>query len=355
MQRENLEAAVAAGVIDAESAGRLIVFLERQRGEVVETPGDEGVRFARGFHDVFITIGIVLLGLAAAFSVVVIDQPEQALLRTGVALGAALAAWGLAEYLTRRRRLVLPSMALNLAVVVFTVAAVCLALSPADPVAVVRPGSVADTALIAAISAVLVAVAFRWRFGLPFAVAVLALTLIGLAVYLVALAAPRIVLEYHFWVMLVAGLAVFAAAVAYDLADPRRRTTRADTAFWLHLIAAPLVVHAAAALAIGGPAQSAADVAIVFALVLALGFVAVVLDRRAPLVAVLGYFGAALAFVFNTATTDEATAVIATLLALGAFVVLLGVGWRATRRAVLAVVPLPARLRTLSPLPDPAP
>ena len=42
---------------------------------------------------------------------------------------------------------------------------------------------------------------------------------------------------------LILGLGVFALAMHFDMADPARQTRRADIAFWLRLLAAPLMVH----------------------------------------------------------------------------------------------------------------
>ena len=44
---------------------------------------------------------------------------------------------------------------------------------------------------------------------------------------------------------LVSGLAVFAAAMSFDMSDRERITRWADCAFWLHLLAAPLIVRSA--------------------------------------------------------------------------------------------------------------
>jgi hypothetical protein len=38
-------------------------------------------------------------------------------------------------------------------------------------------------------------------------------------------------------------LVVFGIALRWDASDRERRTRRADVAFWLHLLAAPLLVH----------------------------------------------------------------------------------------------------------------
>ena len=41
----------------------------------------------------------------------------------------------------------------------------------------------------------------------------------------------------------VAGLGVFAFAMRWDMTDPQRETRRSDVAFWLHLLAAPMIAH----------------------------------------------------------------------------------------------------------------
>ncbi|MFX8102685.1 hypothetical protein ABTK91_20200, partial [Acinetobacter baumannii] len=49
--------------------------------------------------------------------------------------------------------------------------------------------------------------------------------------------------EWQMPALVLAGLATLAAAVGWDISDRLRRTRRADVAFWLHLLAAPLLVH----------------------------------------------------------------------------------------------------------------
>jgi hypothetical protein len=41
----------------------------------------------------------------------------------------------------------------------------------------------------------------------------------------------------------VAGLGVFAYAMRWDVSDRGRETRRSDVAFWLHLLAAPMIAH----------------------------------------------------------------------------------------------------------------
>ncbi len=83
-----------------------------------------------------------------------------------------------------------------------------------------------------------------------------------------------------------AGLAAFAAAMAWDRSDPERATSRSDTAFWLHLLAGLLVVPAMFALF---PDDVFGQVASLLGFA-ALTVVAVLIDRRAPLMVALPAF-----------------------------------------------------------------
>ena len=152
-------------------------------------------------------------------------------------------------------------------------------------------------------------------------------------------------------VMLILGLAVFAVAMAFDMSDPQRRTLKADNAFWLHLVAAPLIVYAAIALLTenGRTSFTTTDAVIVVAVFLVLGLIAVVIDRRALLVAGISYFGFAVATLMHEANMTTAGVLAATLVFVGAFVVGIGAGWRPMRRAVIGSLPRQGLLVHLPP------
>ena len=138
-----------------------------------------------------------------------------------------------------------------------------------------------------------------------------------------------------------AGAVAFAVGMFFDARDPLRRTSRTDIAFWLHLMAAPMIVHSAFQglfFGSGGEVQSASGILILFA---ALAFIAIVIDRRAMLVSGLAYAGYAIYNVAqqtqNGLESNEMTAM--ALLLLGIGVVLLGFGWRPVRRLFLNLLP----------------
>jgi len=342
---EILTRGVEQGIITAEQAERLRALESiREPLESAVSPDDEQLRFISGFSDIFVTIGLAMfVGAIGYFA-----------LRSGGVLGmwiaVAITAWLLAEFFTRLRRMALPSIVLLIvfAVAVFTGAGIFLGVGPS------RPGSYPlgsmeallginkDQPIIlaaAALLTVLLTAVHYWRFRVPITIAAGCCALTGTAVGLVYGLAPQLSPLEHNAIILGCGLAIFALAMRFDMTDPERLTRRTDIAFWLHLLAAPLIVHSlirgimteAAKLDPG----SAAAIMLAF---LTLSFVAVLIDRRAMLVSGLSYAGFAFWTLIRQAGFSDMTTPV-TLLTLGAFVLLLSAGWRPLRAGILNIVP----------------
>lgn len=152
--------------------------------------------------------------------------------------------------------------------------------------------------------------------------------------------------------LLVCGLAVFAAAMSFDMSDRERLTRRADCAFWLHLLAAPLVVHSLISMVLPGvgvfsmTTMTAAVALVIVVVATLLALVAVVIDRRALLVSTFSYVGIVIAYAITTARatapSDPSTIFFSTLAVLGILVLGLGVGWQPLRRALMSLLPTAA-------------
>jgi hypothetical protein len=367
LQDADLDAAVRDGILTAEQASALRDLAKRrERERAISLGHEERFRFMRGFNDVFFAIGVLLFISGLLYFI-----PFSAL---GLAAMAAIV-WGLAELLVGRLRLVLPSILLACAFVGFVFAAsVTLPVESWLGMGVRLhvptawsflqflqnyPGGplmFAARALVAAAAAGL----FYWRFKLPFALLPLAASLVVAAIGVASFLLPREAAAVaDTIVLLLCGLGVFAAAMTFDTSDRERLTRRADCAFWLHLLAAPLIVHSVISLvsaplagALGsrevpsGPdmiidAPMSAGLAGAIALiVLVLAVVAVLIDRRALLVSGLAYLGAAVgsALIGSGVRTDPSFVFAATLVILGAFVLTLGAGWVPLRRLLLRLV-----------------
>ena len=344
-----LDAAVADGVISLDQVASLRA-IELRHAEPVrgEETDDESLRFVTGFADIFVTIGIVLFLGALAF-----------LMGSGLPMlaGIALSAWLLAEFFTYKRRMALPSIAL---LVAFAGTIFMLALQIATVVipsgwrfagAATFGEPVSGLILAAFATAVLCAVHYlRFRVPITIAAGVAALCVLAVAIILAILRpAPREAETVLNATLFVCGLVVFALAMRFDMSDPQRLTRRTDIAFWLHLLAAPLIVHPLIRGFLHGfdtalTTNAAIGILCVFA---GLALVAVVVDRRAMLVSGLVYAGIASATLIRSlglATSDRLVPIV--LLALGAFILLLSAGWQPLRRALLRRLPgtLAARL-----------
>jgi len=373
LQDADLNAAVAQGIVTEAQAAQLRELAQRrERERAIALGHEERFRFLRGFNDVFFAIGVVLFVAGLLYF-----APPGA---SGSILTAAVV-WGLAELLVGRMRLVLPGILLAIAFVVLVFAASVrmpaeswlgagIDLRAPTALSVLQglqyyPGGplfFAARALVPAAAAGL----FYWRFKLPFALLPMAVSLSIAALGVASFLLPNATVTTDTVVLLVCGLAVFAAAMTFDASDRERVTRLADCAFWLHLLAAPMIVRSAMLLLVsplagaisvtGAPLRRNmnAEMAVAVMLIVAvLALVAILIDRRALLVAGLTYLGAAIGFALTGSGgggADGAFVVAATLVILGALVLTLGAGWVPLRRLLLALLS-PAIANRLPPAP----
>jgi hypothetical protein len=334
---EILAKGVERGIITAEQAERLRALeTAGEPPELPVSPDDEQLRFISGFSDIFVTIGLAMfLGAIGYFGS-----------RSGGPLGMwiaiAITAWLLAEFFTRFRRMALPSIVL-LIVFSSTVFLSAMTYLGAEARADIRwfglNGFEPTMVAIAGFVTVLATALHYWRFRVPITVAAGCCALTATAVGLVYGMAPELPPIAYNAVIFVCGLAIFAVAMRFDISDPARLTRRTDIAFWLHLLASPLIVHSL----IKGMVTDATKLApttaaAIMAVFLALSFVAVLIDRRALLVSGLTYAGIAFWTLISQAGLSDMTTPL-TLLVLGTFVLLLSAGWRPLRAGILATIP----------------
>jgi hypothetical protein len=302
------------------------------------SPDDESLRFITGFSDFFVAIGLVLfLGAAGFFLFHFFGM-------TAMFGGLAVLAWALAEFFTRVRRMALPSIILLALFVVCVFAAVTQTMSDWSPfkaLSFAKPGRdhVLSAISLAGLAAAAGAGLHYWRFHVPITVAAGAAALSATFLGVAASLWPGISLWAFEGLVLLCGIGIFALAMRFDSSDPERITRRTDIAFWLHLLAAPLIVHPVISVFVGKGAHVESSAAIaILCVFLIFALVAIVIDRRAMLVSGLTYAGLAFGSLFKqTGLTDFTLP--ATLLALGSFVLLLSAGWQPLRRLVLRLFP----------------
>lgn len=350
----DLQAAVDARIMTPEAAAAFRAHIASVR----EAPGadEESFRLITGFNDIFVSIAAVILLVAVAW----IGQS----IHTALA-GAfvAASAWGLAEYFTRRRRMALPSIVLVLAFSggVFATM-VGFLVRHGEDIFGNHLGETTGAALIGAMALVTAgATWFHWkRFMVPITVAAgtAALAATAVALVLAATGVPSPDGTLPMALVLVAGLGVFALAMWWDKSDRARQTRRSDVAFWLHLLAAPMIVHPIFHL-IGvtrGDNIGSGAALLVVAIYVAFGLIALAIDRRALLVSALAYVLFAMTQLFRTFGAVELNVAL-TAFVIGSALLLLSAFWQNARAAVVGFLPgniadqLPATIRSISPRP----
>ena len=349
----DIEAAVAAGVLtpDAAAALRNYVATERSAPSVDE----EHFRLITGFNDIFVGIAAAILLFAVAWIGQSIgpkiggDGPSPF-----AGLFVAATAWGLAEFFTRKRRMALPSILLLLAFtggVAMTAATVLTLAVGMDAI----ENNERIAALILAGSAAVAGGAtwLHWRrFRVPITVAAGAATVVGTLLGLLAYAIgeQEMLEKVMLSAGLVLGLGVFLFAMRWDSSDPRRETRRSDVAFWLHLLAAPLIVHPIfSLLGLNDGDATIGEAVVVLFVYLLFGLTALAVDRRALLVSALAYVLFALISLFDKFGAVELNIALAAFV-IGSGLLLLSAFWHSVRRSV--VQPLPAGLQSRLPVLD---
>lgn len=349
----DLTEAVESGALTPQAAAAFRAFVATKRPQ----PGadEEQFRLLTGFNDIFVAIAIILV-LVGTFYVGIRLAGI-----TGAGLAESATAWGLALHFTARRRMALPSIILVFGFLFGLGYAVIGAFGGELPWwlrfrghATLPPNGLSQIVALAVAAALVLGAWIHWRrFKVPITIACMTAAALFVTAFVIEMLIPTAG-AFTNTLTLVAGLATFAYAMRWDLNDPTRTTRRADVAFWLHLLAAPLIVQPIfAVLHVLGGIMPPVDTelergAIAIALYFLLIFVALITDRRAILASALIYIVAALDGVFRAAgVLSPSLAVIG--LAIGAGLLLLSAFWNQSRASTFHILNLPPNLRSRLP------
>jgi hypothetical protein len=367
--QNEIDEAVAAGAVSAEAATALRVHIENQRA--LPTQDEEQFRLITGFNDIFVAIAAAILLFAVGFigqwigmrTGLVVEEPDGPSFLAPLFVAAT--AWGLALFFTAKRRMALPSILLLLAFIggVFVTAGFAL-------VQGVGPETLDNNPALAGILgsvAAAIAAAAAWlhwkRFMVPITVAAGAASVAAIVVGLVVGAMGQRIEEAQNLVLslvLVLGVGTFLFAMWWDGSDRARLTRRSDVAFWLHLLAAPMIVHPVfTLLGLNDGTATVGEGLLVIALYIAIGYAALAIDRRALLVSALAYVLFALNRMFEQFGAVELNVAL-TALVIGSALLMLSAFWHQARTSVVGTLPtglrerLPLTERSTGAIPQPA-
>lgn len=337
LSRDDLRAAVGAGMISEAQAASLVALSDARRGAREHMTGlDEPFELFKGFNEVFIVVGLSILfmgwlGLTglSLFEISGIGYIAT-IVYAALAGGAVIL---LARYFTLTRRMVAPSIAL----------AIFFGISSAQfgmGLSWMLRGELPLTLTLAAGTSTVLLCVYYVFFRVPFTMALIALGVFSTCFGIVALGGtlpedPRdlflLSAEGPFAILtMVLGLVGLFVALRFDMSDPHRITRRSASGFWLHVIAAPAIVNTVALTQFDAGTIAAQFALLIFVILMAL--FAITIDRRSFLVSGVGYI-VALAF-----TVMEGAAFLSILM-FGLVLVVLGAQWEVIRRAIMNMLP----------------
>lgn len=313
---DDLDAAVAAGVLQQSAADAFRQHVAQARGKA-SLADEEQFRLVSGFNDIFVVIAAALLLFAVA-------SIGDGLVQGLGPLAMSAVAWMLSEFFTRQRRMALPSIVLLLAFV----GGIFVAVQAYSRELILLAGLFAGAAAW-----------LHWqRFRVPITVAAGSAAVLGSVLMLLMGSLQG--REYWLpWIFLLGGVVVFYLAMRWDMQDTRRQTRRSDVAFWLHLLAAPLLVHPLfSALGVLDGQLGLWQALVVLLLYLLIAVVSLCVDRRALMVSALGYVIYAFTGLLElNGMVGAGFAVVA--LIIGAALLMLSAFWQQSRKQVLVFIP----------------
>jgi hypothetical protein len=330
---EDLDSAAEVGIFTDDSISKFRTFVSNAKETV--SVDEEHFRLVSGFNDIFVVIACCLLLISVGW----IGRE----IFTGLGLLAvAITSWGLSEFFVLKRKMALPAITLLLSFIV--------GISGFAGVLFRSSGSEFGTLSFLAAGCIgLIATYLHWlRFRVPITIAACLAVAISSIIGIILVQYPKAE-NWSLLMLFIGGLFSFAVAMHWDMKDPKRLTRKADVAFWLHLLAAPFIVHPIFFVLGVFEGKNSIPMALsVIGLYIVLAVISIAIDRRALMVSALVYV------LYSFSTLLKTFGIVSlgfsiTGLAIGSALLLLSAFWHISRSKLLSWSPK-YFLRWLPPL-----
>jgi hypothetical protein len=334
---DDLRAATAAGILDEAQAARLEALAHQRAGRLIKgLAEDEPFELFKGFSEIFISLGLILLVSSAMTFAAAIGGVF------AITLGLAALCWFAGMYFTLNRRMTLPSIVL---VCGYGIGIGSFIAWITDVMRLPEEGWVVAFMGMAGVAAML----FHYRtFRVPFSMFIAGLFGLAIVFGLTGSITAEDMAQWNLdalfdlrqggalaFATLAFGCLVFAAALSFDLRDPHRVGRMARSAFWLHLLAAPALVNTVMMTAYN--VQGALGMILTIAGLVLITIFALIIDRRSFLTAGLGYLAAVIFALLQDGNGN--LSIPSLMLVLGSIVTYLGTFWISLRVRLMRALP----------------
>lgn len=276
---EQMKAGIDAGIFTESAVNEFKALMNSQKN--IHQADEENFRLIASFNDIFVVIALTLLFV----SIMWIFN------KLGIWMGALISAylaWKLSEIFITKKRMAFPAIVL-VSAFIFNISTLILPFTKSTLEFLNFQPNIDTPFFITSSLAGVVAGIFHWkRFKVPITIAICCALVIGyIFAYLIATKDFKHGITIFSFV---AGVLVFICAFVWDASDTKRVGKSADVAFWLHLLAAPLLVHPIfTALGIFGKTIDMQQSMAVIIVYIVISYLSLVIDRRALMVSALGY------------------------------------------------------------------
>lgn len=318
---EDIYHAVTSQILTAYQAQNLLwlsrhnsqdaLFMQAKQGELFD--------FIKGYTDILITLGLCLFQIGFALSLLSLFDDNN-WPHIWVLIILASLQIGLSAYYLRYRRLKLPGMSicLGLAATIFAIA--------------FFEDWTQELIWIAPLLGLLFYIAFR----LPF---VLYLTALSGALLIFDLSDKGFETGPSLEISILYGCILVVIALYFDIRDRLRETRLAQNAFWLHLAAAPCLIHPFAfPLLIDDSLYASLGL---FVAIIILSLFSIIIDRRSFLLSSSLYLLALLIklLFFQDQTDMMTTSLFFIFFLIGVFLTSIGSFWEHIRKTIMSILP----------------
>lgn len=321
---QDLDSAVKAGVFTRPDVEAFYQLVGEKNHTLTSHVDEEHFRLISGFNDIFVVIACLLLLFAVSW----IGEMIAPVL--GLVL-LPIISWGLAEFFTLKRRMALPSIILSL----------CFIGGCQAPLFFLLKGNNVDyepITIVLCFIGVAAATAHWFRFKVPITITAGAGCLFGGMIVFLFSTFPEIT-KFKNSIIFISGTLIFLFAMFWDFRDTARTTHRSDVAFWLHLLAAPIIIHPIFSfLQIFSPNTGLTQAVIVTLLYIFIALVSLTIDRRALMVSSLTYVLYTFSSLLKSYGFLDMNFAITSLI-IGALLLLLSAFWQPCRRVIIYLFP----------------
>ena len=313
VSKKALHKAVEENIISAEQAESLYQIDETEgivdQGLDANACAEHKPKFMRSFGDGFIALGFLIL----MFSINMLDLSIYYYFVPIIGFIAA------AEWLLKIRRLVLPGMAILFSLLFFV----------NDVMDLSGQSGLSKLFIMAVFSFI-----FYLRYKLPFSLLPLSISVLVMLI----LQLEVNVLESPL-VFVVFGFIIFAVAFWFDAQDTKRTSYLSDNAFWLYLLASPLIVHGFMVFIVINNLDAAwliSNQFIMLIFFILFFLLALLIDRRVILISTQLYMVYAITQFMTENFTDTQDKMIIGLIMLSFLIIYFGAYWYKTRRILFS-------------------